>query len=147
MLGRMYGLASDQILSLDLVDADGNIITANANNNSDLLFASQGASQTQKHINGHLTDKIDNVVKISHDLGVTHVWFIQRFHVRSECAHQNCCPCFLPCCLHAPRKADVGRQADTCCQYSQYVTAMACHHSVSPSAPRLKPTSYNASVT
>ena len=43
MLGRMYGLASDQILSLDMVDASGDIITADASNNSDLLFASQGA--------------------------------------------------------------------------------------------------------
>ena len=59
MLGRKYGLASDQILSLDLVDADGNIITANANNNSDLLFASQGALLTQKHIYGHMTDMIE----------------------------------------------------------------------------------------
>ncbi len=42
MLGRKYGLASDQIVSLNIVNADGNIITADAHNNSDLLFASQG---------------------------------------------------------------------------------------------------------
>ena len=42
MLGRQYGLASDQIVALDMVDADGNLITADAKNNSDLLFASQG---------------------------------------------------------------------------------------------------------
>ena len=46
MLGRKYGLASDQILSLDMVDANGNMITANAQNNSDLLFASQGTPLT-----------------------------------------------------------------------------------------------------
>lgn len=45
MLGRQYGLASDQIVALDLVDANGDLITANATNNSDLLFASQGASE------------------------------------------------------------------------------------------------------
>ena len=43
MLGRQYGLASDQIVALDLVDANGNLITADTSNNSDLLFASQGA--------------------------------------------------------------------------------------------------------
>ncbi|KAK9827804.1 hypothetical protein WJX74_003088 [Apatococcus lobatus] len=42
MLGRQYGLASDQIVALDMVDASGNLITADASNNSDLLFASQG---------------------------------------------------------------------------------------------------------
>lgn len=42
MLGRLYGLASDQLVALDLVDANGNLITADATNNSDLLFASQG---------------------------------------------------------------------------------------------------------
>ena len=42
MLGRQYGLASDQIVALDMVDADGNLVTADASNNSDLLFASQG---------------------------------------------------------------------------------------------------------
>lgn len=45
MLGRQYGLASDQIVALDLVDANGDLITADASNNSDLLFASQGASE------------------------------------------------------------------------------------------------------
>jgi FAD/FMN-containing dehydrogenase len=41
-LGRAHGLASDNLQSIDLVDPAGDIVTADANNNSDVFWASRG---------------------------------------------------------------------------------------------------------
>jgi FAD/FMN-containing dehydrogenase len=41
-LGRANGLASDNLQSIDVVDPSGNIVTADANNNTDLFWASRG---------------------------------------------------------------------------------------------------------
>eukprot|EP00891_Asterochloris_glomerata_P008307 jgi/Astpho2/8307/Aster-x0352 len=41
-VSRAYGLACDTIAEVEVVLADGTVINANANNNSDLLWASQG---------------------------------------------------------------------------------------------------------
>jgi FAD/FMN-containing dehydrogenase len=41
-LGRAYGLASDNLQSIDVVGPSGNIVTADANNNTDLFWASRG---------------------------------------------------------------------------------------------------------
>jgi FAD/FMN-containing dehydrogenase len=41
-LGRAYGLASDNLQSIDIVTPAGDIATADANNNTDLFWASRG---------------------------------------------------------------------------------------------------------
>ena len=41
-VSRAYGLACDTIAEVEVVLADGTVVIANANNNSDLLWASQG---------------------------------------------------------------------------------------------------------
>jgi hypothetical protein len=43
VFGRKYGLTSDNLLSVDIVTADGSILTADAQHHADLLWASQGA--------------------------------------------------------------------------------------------------------
>ncbi len=45
-VSRAYGLACDTIAEVEVVLADGTVINANANNNSDLLWASQGGLYT-----------------------------------------------------------------------------------------------------
>lgn len=42
VFGRRYGLTCDNLQSLDIVTADAKLVTADAQNNSDLLWASQG---------------------------------------------------------------------------------------------------------
>lgn len=42
MLARKYGLASDRLIGVQMVDAAGNIVTANKTVNADLLWACQG---------------------------------------------------------------------------------------------------------
>ena len=46
MQTRLYGLASDQITSMDVVLADGSQVTANANNHPDLFWALRGAGSS-----------------------------------------------------------------------------------------------------
>ncbi len=46
MQTRLYGLASDQITSMDVVLADGSQVTANANSNPDLFWALRGAGSS-----------------------------------------------------------------------------------------------------
>ncbi len=41
-LQRTVGLVSDNLIGLEMVDAKGNVITANKNSNADLLWASRG---------------------------------------------------------------------------------------------------------
>ncbi|GBB94155.1 hypothetical protein RclHR1_00230033 [Rhizophagus clarus] len=41
--GRKYGLASDNVISMEMVDANGNILQINNQTNSDLFFALRGA--------------------------------------------------------------------------------------------------------
>lgn len=43
MLTRLAGLASDNIISVKGVDGRGRIVTADARQNSDLLWAARGA--------------------------------------------------------------------------------------------------------
>ncbi|CAG8482140.1 2767_t:CDS:2 [Ambispora leptoticha] len=43
LYSRKFGLAVDNVLSIDMVDANGNLITASPNQNSDLFFALRGA--------------------------------------------------------------------------------------------------------
>ena len=45
-ISRAYGLACDTIAEVEVVLADGTVVVANANNNSDLLWASQGGLYT-----------------------------------------------------------------------------------------------------
>jgi hypothetical protein len=42
MIGRKYGLACDNLLSVEMVDAKGNILTASATENTDLFWALRG---------------------------------------------------------------------------------------------------------
>lgn len=42
MLARSYGLASDHLVGLEMVDYNGSIVVANASHNADLLWASRG---------------------------------------------------------------------------------------------------------
>ena len=42
LFARKFGLASDQMLALQMVDANGSVITANTTHNADLLWASKG---------------------------------------------------------------------------------------------------------
>jgi FAD/FMN-containing dehydrogenase len=42
-LSRLHGLAIDSLISVDLVTADGTLVTANATSNSDLFWAVRGA--------------------------------------------------------------------------------------------------------
>jgi FAD/FMN-containing dehydrogenase len=44
LLSRKYGLTSDNLLSADVVTADGKMLVANADQNSDLLWALKGGS-------------------------------------------------------------------------------------------------------
>ncbi len=41
-LGSLYGLGSDQVLSLQVVTADGRFVTADTNTNEDLFYALRG---------------------------------------------------------------------------------------------------------
>jgi len=42
VFGRKFGLTTDNIRSVTIVTADANVLTADTNTNSDLLWASQG---------------------------------------------------------------------------------------------------------
>lgn len=42
MLARRYGLASDRLIGIEMVDAAGKVITANKTLNADLLWAHRG---------------------------------------------------------------------------------------------------------
>ncbi len=42
-LARKYGLACDSLVSLEIVDANGRVLTANTNSNADLFWACRGA--------------------------------------------------------------------------------------------------------
>jgi FAD/FMN-containing dehydrogenase len=42
MLARRYGLASDRLIGIEMVDATGKVITANKTFNADLLWAHRG---------------------------------------------------------------------------------------------------------
>src|SRR5690242_21208295 len=56
-LTRQYGLSVDNILSADVVLADGSFVTANESENSDLFWAIRGGrseehtSELQSHVN------------------------------------------------------------------------------------------------
>ncbi len=41
-LGSLYGLGSDQVLSIDVVTADGRFLTADPETNADLFYALRG---------------------------------------------------------------------------------------------------------
>jgi len=41
-LGSLYGLGSDQVLSIEVVTADGHFVTADPETNADLFFALRG---------------------------------------------------------------------------------------------------------
>lgn len=41
-LSSVYGLGSDQVLSLEVVTADGRLLTANTTTNTDLFYALRG---------------------------------------------------------------------------------------------------------
>ncbi|CAG8550120.1 6162_t:CDS:2 [Acaulospora colombiana] len=58
LYGRKFGLASDNILSIDMVNANGDLITANANKNSDLFFALRGAGGGSYGIVTEITFKL-----------------------------------------------------------------------------------------
>lgn len=46
-----YGLAADQVLSLNVVTADGRFVTANMNENEDLFYALRGGGGGMHHAN------------------------------------------------------------------------------------------------
>ncbi|CAG8444266.1 2392_t:CDS:2 [Scutellospora calospora] len=56
--GRKYGLVLDSILSIDLVDATGRLITVNADTYTDLFFALRGAGNNNYEIVTSFTFKI-----------------------------------------------------------------------------------------
>ncbi|CAG8701401.1 28897_t:CDS:2, partial [Racocetra persica] len=58
LYARKFGTASDNILSIDLVNADGSLITANANQNEDLFYALRGAGSNSYGIVTSFTFKI-----------------------------------------------------------------------------------------
>jgi FAD/FMN-containing dehydrogenase len=47
LLGRTHGLASDQLVSADVVLADGSVVTCDAERDADLLWAMRGAGGGQ----------------------------------------------------------------------------------------------------
>ena len=56
-VSRAYGLACDTIAEVEVVLADGTVVNANANNNSDLLWASQGGLYTTESID-EMSDEV-----------------------------------------------------------------------------------------
>lgn len=58
---RKFGLVSDNILEAQLVTANGTLVTANANQNSDLFFALRGAGATSYGIVTQFTFRMNDV--------------------------------------------------------------------------------------
>lgn len=58
---RKFGLVSDNILECQLVTADGTLVVANANQNSDLYFALRGAGATSYGIVTQFTFRMNDV--------------------------------------------------------------------------------------
>jgi FAD/FMN-containing dehydrogenase len=58
---RKFGMVSDNILELQLVTANGTLVTANANQNSDLYFALRGAGATSYGIVTQFTFRMNDV--------------------------------------------------------------------------------------
>jgi FAD/FMN-containing dehydrogenase len=46
-LGSVYGMASDQVLSLEVVTADGRFVTADPTQNEDLFYALRGGGPSE----------------------------------------------------------------------------------------------------
>jgi FAD/FMN-containing dehydrogenase len=47
ILASKYGLGADQVLSLQVVTADGNFVTADTGTNQDLFFALRGGGPSE----------------------------------------------------------------------------------------------------
>ncbi|RHZ62389.1 hypothetical protein Glove_340g76 [Diversispora epigaea] len=62
--GRKFGLASDNIISIDMINAEGNLTTANAKQNSDLFFALRGAGGGSYGIVTSITFKLSPIPEI-----------------------------------------------------------------------------------
>lgn len=49
MLSRKYGLLSDRLIGVEMVVANGTILTANSTHNADLLWACKGGGGGASH--------------------------------------------------------------------------------------------------
>jgi hypothetical protein len=57
-LASTYGMGADQVLSLDVVTADGRFVTADVNQNTDLFFALRGGGGSKRASFSHTTSPL-----------------------------------------------------------------------------------------